>query len=219
MSEKQVVEKETKIDTSKMNLFTKIQNVRVELQKRNIAKSGKNKFSGFEYFELSDFLPHINDLCLKYGLFTFEDINSTIATITAVDCDNPDVVFALSIPTAEVELKGANKIQEIGSLLTYSRRYLYLSLFAISDGDVLDATLNKDEDKPVKDKKPTKTTEKVEEDNKTKLKKLCTELSSKGHREEVQKLLMEKANVKNPNSISDEKIITDILTELQKIEA
>lgn len=213
---KEIKKEETKIDTSKMNLFTKIQNVRVELQKKNLTKSGKNKFSGFEYFELSDFLPYVNELCLKYGLFTFEDINSTIATITAVDCDNPEIVFSLSIPTAEVELKGANKIQEIGSLLTYSRRYLYLSLFAISDGDVLDATLGDKEDKPNKSKKTDKS---AEDDDKTKLKKLCTELTQNGKKNEVLETLQRVAGIKNPNSIVDEKIIKQALEELQKLEA
>ena len=80
MSEEKKIE--DKVDISKMNIFTKIQHVRAELQTKNIIKSGINKFSGFSYFELSDFLPAINELCLKYHLFTYEDIKCIGAQFT-----------------------------------------------------------------------------------------------------------------------------------------
>ena len=37
-----------------MNVFEKLQSVRVKLQEREIKKSGKNNYSGFTYFELAD---------------------------------------------------------------------------------------------------------------------------------------------------------------------
>ena len=36
--------------------------IRVALQKKNLKKSGRNKFAGFDYFELADFLPTLNEL-------------------------------------------------------------------------------------------------------------------------------------------------------------
>ena len=36
--------------------------IRVSLQNAKLKKSGKNKFAGFDYFELSDFLPKLNEL-------------------------------------------------------------------------------------------------------------------------------------------------------------
>ena len=38
--------------------------IRVKLQNSKIKKSGKNKSTGFEYFELADFLPILNELML-----------------------------------------------------------------------------------------------------------------------------------------------------------
>ena len=38
-----------------MNIYEKLQKCRVDLQQMNIKKSGKNKFSGYMYFELGDF--------------------------------------------------------------------------------------------------------------------------------------------------------------------
>ena len=51
-----------------LNLYSKLQKVRVELQSSNLKKSGKNTYSKYEYFELGDFLPKVNELCDKYGL-------------------------------------------------------------------------------------------------------------------------------------------------------
>jgi len=209
---KDVKKEEVKIDTTKMNLFTKIQNVRVELQRRNLSKSGKNKFSDYNYFELSDFMPAINELCLKYHIFTFEDINSNIARITAVDCDNPEVTFTLTMDTAEVDMKGMNKVQGIGSQNTYFRRYLNMSLFEISESDIVDAGVEQGE--KAKSKKDTKP---AENDKKTQMKTLCTSLSAKGHKQEVTDILANRANVKNPNSITDETIMDQIIKDLEAL--
>ena len=45
-----------------MSLNEKIIKIRCALQSSNIKKSGKNKFQGFTYYELSDFLPMLNVL-------------------------------------------------------------------------------------------------------------------------------------------------------------
>lgn len=217
MSEEKVkdVKKEEIIDPTKMNLFTKIQNVRVELQKRNLSKSGRNKHSDYNYFELSDFMPAINELCLKYHIFTFEDINSNIARITAVDCDNPEVTFTLNMDTAEVDTKIMNKVQGIGSQNTYFRRYLNMSLFEISESDMIDAGVEQGEKTKGKKDKDTKP---VENDKKTQMKALCTSLSASGHKQEVVDTLTKLANVKNPNSITDEGIMDQIIKELEALQ-
>ena len=215
MSEEKVkdIKKEEIVDTTKMNLFTKIQNVRVELQKRNLSKSGKNKHSDYNYFELSDFMPAINELCLKYHIFTYEDINSNIARITAVDCDNPEITFTLTMDTAEVDTKIMNKVQGIGSQNTYFRRYLNMALFEISESDMIDSGVEQGEkSKSKKDNKP------VENDKKAQMKTLCTSLSANGHKQEVMDILMKFSGLKNPNSITDEGIMDQIIKELEALQ-
>ena len=207
--------KETKLDTSALYLFKKIQHVRVELQQKELKKTGYNKFSDFYYFELGDFLPQINELCLKYNLFTYEDITTEMARITVVDLDKLENTFELTIPTAEVELKGANKIQSLGGLLTYARKYLYMLMFEIIESDPVDAETGKPEAKS-KGKKETET-KSVENDKKTQMKTLCTSLSASGHKQEVMDILMKLASVKNPNSITDETIMDQIIKELEAL--
>ena len=50
------------------NLNESIINIRVKLQNAKLKKSGKNKFAGFDYFELADFLPKLNELMLEEGV-------------------------------------------------------------------------------------------------------------------------------------------------------
>ena len=54
-----------------MSVYKKLQQARMLLQGAKLTKSGKNKFAGYEYFELSDFLPAIQKmgkkLTEKYG--------------------------------------------------------------------------------------------------------------------------------------------------------
>ena len=47
------------------NLNESIISIRVKLQNAKLKKSGKNKFAGFDYFELADFLPKLNELMLE----------------------------------------------------------------------------------------------------------------------------------------------------------
>ena len=42
-----------------MKVYKKLIDVRNELQTMTLTKSGHNKFAGYKYFELGDFLPAI----------------------------------------------------------------------------------------------------------------------------------------------------------------
>ena len=130
-----------------MNIYQKIQAVKKELSERELKKSGENKFSGFKYYELGDFLPSIIELCAKYGLFTQITFTEDKGILNIVDC-NAEVVqegtpsefriVQYESPLKELELKGANAIQALGGAETYLRRYLYMNAFDIVEADMFD---------------------------------------------------------------------------------
>lgn len=122
-----------------MNLYEKIQAVKLELLNSNIKKSGENKFSGFKYFELADFLPTIIKLCDKYKLFTAVSFNNELATLTIVNMEETADKFEYTSPMKDLELKGCNSVQALGGTETYNRRYLYLAAFDIVEADMFDA--------------------------------------------------------------------------------
>lgn len=149
-----------------LNLNESIIKVRVELQKTKIKKSGKNKFAGFDYYELSDFLPKLNELMAEYKIndkFTIEtdtSIGTDYAILTLIKGDErqdykiPFKMFETPISTkvndktGEVkQVKSMQDIQYLGALNTYYKRYLYLNAFGITDGEVIDA-MPTDEETP-----------------------------------------------------------------------
>lgn len=122
-----------------MNIYEKLQTIRVELQEMNIKKSGQNKFAGYNYYELGDFLPAINSLMHKHKVTSLVSFGQT-ATLTLVNCEKPEETITFESPMEEATLKGAHPIQNLGAVETYSRRYLYMTAFEIVESDALDAT-------------------------------------------------------------------------------
>ncbi len=126
-----------------MNLNQSIIKIRVDLQNSTIKKSGKNKHAGFSYYELSDFLPKLNELMLENGINDIVSINNELASITLVkDAERetysiPFIMF--ETPLANSGKKMMQDIQYLGALNTYLKRYLYLNAFGITDGEVIDS--------------------------------------------------------------------------------
>lgn len=122
-----------------MNVYQKLQSCRVALQEAKIKKSGRNRHAGYEYYELSDFLPTINKLFLEHGLFSHVSFTNEMATLTVINCEKPDEQIVFTSPMERAELRGVQPIQNVGAVQTYQRRYLYLMALEITEGDALDA--------------------------------------------------------------------------------
>lgn len=128
-------------EAKSMNIHQKLQRCRVELQKADLKKSGENKFSHYNYFELGDFLPKINELMDKYGLSSEFHFSLEEASLTIINTeDKEDKMDPFTTPISIAELKGCYAIQNIGATQTYARRYLYVMAFEIAEGDPLDGT-------------------------------------------------------------------------------
>lgn len=121
-----------------MNIYEKIQEVKIRLLKSNIKKSGVNKFAGYNYYELADFTPKIIEFCTELKLFTAISFDRELAKLTIINSENPEERIEYTSPIEELELKGCNKIQALGGTETYSRRYLYMSAFDIIESDMFD---------------------------------------------------------------------------------
>lgn len=127
-----------------MNIYEKLQKMRVELQALNIKKSGKNTYAGYEYFELGDFMPPINQLMQSNGVCSVVSYGAEAATLTLINIEKPEETITFTSPMANAELKGAHPIQNLGAVETYQRRYLYMTAFEIVEADALDATQGAD---------------------------------------------------------------------------
>jgi hypothetical protein len=122
-----------------MKVYKKLVAVRSELQAMSLTKSGHNKFAGYKYFELGDFLPSIQMLFNKHGLCDVISFTEDLATMVVYDTDDGSSVTFTS-PMGSAQLKGCHEVQNIGAVETYQRRYLYVTALAIVEHDALDAT-------------------------------------------------------------------------------
>lgn len=117
----------------------KLMQARIMLQNAPLKKSGYNKFAGYSYFELGDFIPTINAIFNEVGLCGVVSYDSEIASLTITDIDDGTNIIITS-PMAEANLKGCHPIQNLGAVETYTRRYLWVTAMEIVEHDALDSS-------------------------------------------------------------------------------
>lgn len=128
-----------------MNIYEKIQKVKKGILESNLKKTGENKYAGFKYYELADFLPTLINLCEENKLYTKITFDNEVARLVIKNAEKSDEIEEYTSPMRNLELKGCNQIQALGGVETYQRRYLYMSAFDIVENDMFDATNGKDE--------------------------------------------------------------------------
>jgi hypothetical protein len=131
-----------------MGVHKKLMDARILLQQAPLKKSGHNKFAGYSYFELGDFLPTINQIFAKVGLCGVVSFDKELATLTITDTEDSTEI-KLTSPMAEANLKGCHPIQNLGAVETYTRRYLWVSAMEIVEHDALDSSAPLKEDKVI----------------------------------------------------------------------
>ena len=121
------------------SVHKKLMEARMLLQHAPLKKSGHNKFAGYSYFELGDFLPTINSIFYKTGLCGVVSFGKELASLTITDTEDGSEIV-LTSPMAEANLKGCHPIQNLGAVETYTRRYLWVSAMEIVEHDALDSS-------------------------------------------------------------------------------
>ena len=152
----------------------KLMAARMSLQEATLKKSGHNKFAGYNYFELGDFIPTITEIFYNIGLCGVVSYDSEIASLTITDTDD-GTSLVITSPMAEANLKGCHPIQNLGAVETYTRRYLWVTAMEIVEHDALDSSA------PIKEEKiiisPTQgAMDSIPEDEQNYLRELAVEL-------------------------------------------
>lgn len=136
-----------------MSVYKKLMEARVKFQGSTIKKTGVNKFASYSYFELSDFLPVVQEIFAGLGLCGVVSFGKEEANLTIVDIENPVDRIVIASPMSSAALKGCHEVQNLGAVQTYLRRYLWVTAMEIVEHDALDSS------EPLKPeaKKPAKT--------------------------------------------------------------
>ncbi len=133
-----------------MNIYEKLQTMRSDLQKKKLKKTGKNSYSGYDYFELSDLIPSINEILLTNKCTSILAFTPELATLKIIDAEKPEDFVEFTSPMSTANLKGNHEVQNLGAVETYIRRYLYTNAFEIVESDALDSTSGKPSESPKK---------------------------------------------------------------------
>lgn len=131
-----------------MSVHQKLMQARIMLQSRKLTKTGKNKFAGYSYFELADFLPTVQEIFSEVGICGVVSYGIEQATLTVFNSEDPDDLIEICSPMSSAALKGAHEIQNLGAVQTYLRRYLWVTAMEIVEHDALDAVLGSDDKEP-----------------------------------------------------------------------
>lgn len=130
------------------SLNESIIDIRVKLQKAKLKKSGKNDFAKFDYFELADFLPKLNELMQEEKIndrFYIKDDYAILELIKGDERQEYKIPFTqFETPLNKQGQPSMQEIQYFGALNTYYKRYLYLNCWGITDGEVIDRMNNED---------------------------------------------------------------------------
>lgn len=124
-----------------LNVYQRLNNARNEFHSLQLKKTGHNKFAGYYYFELGDFLIPALKVFSQHGLFACVSFDTDKASMTIRNTDRPDEMVTIYSPMGSAALKGCHEVQNIGAVETYQRRYLWVAALEIVEHDALDATV------------------------------------------------------------------------------
>jgi len=123
-----------------MNVYQKLNEARDQFHQASLKKSGHNKFAGYSYFELGDFVVPALEIFKQVGLTSVISFKHDEVTMMIINTDKPDEFIVISTPMSEASLKGCHPVQNLGAVQTYLRRYLWVAAMEIVEHDALDST-------------------------------------------------------------------------------
>ena len=139
-------------------LLNKLAAAKAEIKATKLKKEGKNTFSNYEYFTPSQIEFLVATACGNNNLLTTFDLCrndlGVYGKLNLYDLESGKVL-STEMASAIPEIKATNIAQQLGGCVTYTERYLKMSLFGITDNQLdFDTTENtKKQSEPKTDKK------------------------------------------------------------------
>ena len=124
--------------------------LRKRIKELNLKATGYNSHAKYNYYQLSDFLPHTIDICSELGLYDEYSEDGEYKTLTIVDVEKPTDMRLYQIKKTEIPpvlpnqptekvgsamQKVGNNAQAVGSVDTYFMRYLYRNMLKLTEPD------------------------------------------------------------------------------------
>jgi len=137
-------EKTENPESEKKNIYEKLMEMRVDFTTAGIKKSGRNDYSKYNYYTLDDFLSICTKIAASHKVLILYSIDKEVAKLDLRNLEDIEEVLTFSMPLADAAIKGGSAIQNLGSQMTYTKRYLYMNVFEIAEPDMMDENLGRD---------------------------------------------------------------------------
>ena len=174
-----------------MNVYQKLNEARAKFHQKALKKSGHNKFAGYNYFELGDFVIPAIEIFNEVGLTSIIRFGKEIAEFIVVNTEKPDEIIVFTSPMSSAALKGCHEVQNLGAVQTYLSRYLWVSVLHIVEHDALDATTGRKGDAPIITPKGNPEVNEEDQEFLTGMATSCEELVGNGKAKEASQMLDE----------------------------
>ena len=120
-----------------MSIYQKLSLARQELAKKKIVADTKGY--NYNYIDLPQIESAVSEACLKAGIIaTMTFNNAACMSISELEGDGMLMFESPLIDPAMVHINDKQPIQNVGGLMTYMRRYMYMMVFAISEHDAVE---------------------------------------------------------------------------------
>lgn len=108
------------------------------IRRNRVKKEGKNKGMHFEYFTPDQVIGLITPACLEVGLVsTFslqKDELGYFGSLITVDVETGDSLTSI-MRTELPEIRAVNAAQQMGGMMTYTKRYMLMNEYDIADNN------------------------------------------------------------------------------------
>lgn len=117
-------------------LYRKLQNARVAFKDKHVEARGRNNFNNFDYITLKDIVTEAIPILLENDLSIHHKFYLSPPRVELVDLETGYSEDFGSNAVMELDGKNHNqKLQALGSTESYLRRYIYLQILDIVEGD------------------------------------------------------------------------------------
>ena len=122
-----------------MEIYKKLIAARKFIRENGEHKKGKNTYSNYDYYTPEQITEMTSNACDKFGLISLFDLKWGEFGITGhlevVDIESGESK-KFEMGSAIPEIKATNATQQVGGALTYTKRYMLMSAFDISDNSL-----------------------------------------------------------------------------------
>ena len=132
--------KKRQTQKQQMNITEKLLEARKLIKETSIQKEGTNKFSKYDYFTPSQVSELVNTVCQELKIITLfslrKDEYGLYGSLVIQDTENIENQIGFFMYTEMPSITATNMTQQMGGCETYTKRYMLMSAFDITDNNL-----------------------------------------------------------------------------------